>query len=580
MSNTNNDDTSTTPPTYSEGDSFNLNYTSRFYRYVKASAITGVAPAIVELVTNSDDAYKRSSLDPEYPIGVEISYKDRTVVVYDNATGLTFERMLECFGQVGDYTSSKDARGYFSRGSKDITAIGVAHFTSIHDGKLSQITLSTDDVLTVVRKEDIPSDEDRVLYHIPVNGLHVKIDLKLSIQIPGIEELNKMASYYSMREIYADFNNNITITVFEPNDGIPVYNNRISYTYPEVEKLLTEEEYTVDGYEGVSAKFSISLLSEPADTSVETNHIEYGILISSGNAIHEVSTLSGDIRYHPMMSSLTGSLTCSYINDLMYDFDQNGESTKNPFPIIDHSRTYGLNKKHPFVKALFKRPLSIIRFILQDLYENRLNDNTMSSDITELFSDLRIFGETVLIDMIEEVYPYRKIDRVGQYEIIKRQDDRVITSNDKAEYNFQAMNLKDIQEQKGSLRGHAPNFNIRFVDDIQLTNMYRIYRMNNTINLEINSNDFLVSKYVEKKEEDVFSITHTVELGMLLISIISEGLSRQILIEKELTMNGEVTVHSTFNDMDKYKNLLIPKLYEIIVLKNMLGKMISNDDIE
>jgi hypothetical protein len=445
---------------------------------------------------------------------------------------------------------------------------------------LSQINLSTHDILTVIRKEDIASTEDREMYHIPLNGLYVKVHLKLSIQLPGIEELNKMSNYYSMREIFSDPNNNIRITVFEPNEGIPVYNNKIEYIYPEIEKLLTEEEFTVDGYEGVTATFGLSLLAESAETSVDSNHMEYGILISSGNAIHEVSTISGDIRYHPMMSSLTGTLTCSYINDLMYDFDQNGESIENPFPIIDHSRTYGLNKKHPFVKSLFKRPLSIIRFILQDLYENKINDTSMSSDITDLFSDLRLFGESILIDLIDEVYPYRKIDKIGQYEIIKKQSERVVSSNDNAEYNFQAMDLKDIEEQKGTLRGQSPNFNIRFVDDAQLTNMYRIYRMNNTIHLEINSNDFLVSKFVEKKEDDLFSITNTTDMGMLLISIISEALSRQIMIEREINASTEVTVHSTFVDMDKYKKILIPKLYDIIILKNMMGRMITNDDIE
>jgi hypothetical protein len=566
--------------TYSEGDSFNLNYTSRFYRYVKASAITGVSPAIVELITNADDAYRRSSLEPLYPIAVELSYKDRTVVVYDHATGLSFERMIECFGQVGTYTSSKDARGYFSRGAKDITAIGNVYFTSIHNGTISQIKLSTDDILTVIQKEVIVTSEDREMYHIPVNGLHVKIDLKLSVQLPGIEELNKMSNYYSMRGLFSDPNNDIQITVFEPNEGIPVYNSKIKYTYPEIEKLLTEEEFTVDGYDGVVATFRLQLLEEPSETDIDTNHMEYGILISSGNAIHEVSTLSGDIRYHPMMSSLTGTLTCSYINDLMYDFDQNGESLANPFPIIDHSRTYGLNKKHPFVKALFKRPLSIIRFILQDLYENRINDSTMSSDITDLFSDLKLFGENILMDLIDEVYPYRKIDKFGQYDIIKKQNERVVSSNKSAEYDFQEMNLKDIEERKGTLVGKSPNFNIRFVDDIQLTTMYRIYRMNNTIHLEINSKDFLVSKYILKKDDDTYSITHTTEMGMLLISLVTEALSRQILIEREVNTSIDSSVHSTFKDMDKFKNILVQKLYEIIVLKNMLGKLIENDDIQ
>ena len=567
--------------TYITGDSFELNYSSRFYKYIKSSAITGIIQAGVELITNSDDAYKRGSIQPPHRIDMEVSYKHKTLIVYDQATGLTFPKLIECFGQVGNYTSTPDTRGYFSRGAKDITAIGDVYFTSIKDDKISQVLVNTNDLLTVMMKEQSVSAEDRIQYGINVNGLHVKVLLKDSIIIPQFEAMNNISKYYSMRDIFSNKDNLIHIKVREPNDDIIIYNDRLCYTPPTIKEMLTEEVFTIDGYEGASAKFSLNLLEEASPQSVYDTYMEYGILISSGNAIHEVSTLSGEIRYHPLMTRLIGKLECSHINDLMYDFDTNGESAANPFPILDHSRTYGLNKKHPFVKALFKRPIAILKFILQDLYENKLSDTSLSSDISGLFSDLNLFGESVLVDLVDEIYPYKKIDKEGQFKIITKNNSTVVSVHTESTYNFKT--LTDISKDKGPLAGQQPSFRIRFTDDVNMKTCYRIYRINNNIHLELNTNDFLLSKNVIKKADGVYSIINKEEMGILLVKIIAEALGREIIIEKEARhslIDGPPSSYTTFNDVDKYNNILIPKLYDLIVVKNMIGRIITNDDLE
>ena len=48
------------------------------------------------------------------------------------------------------------------------------------------------------------------------------------------------------------------------------------------------------------------------------------------------------------MKNITGVLTCNKIHDLLYDFENNGSSTNNPYVLIDHSRGGGIIKSHPF----------------------------------------------------------------------------------------------------------------------------------------------------------------------------------------------------------------------------------------
>ena len=51
----------------------------------------------------------------------------------------------------------------------------------------------------------------------------------------------------------------------------------------------------------------------------------------------------------------------------MYDFEANPDDSLNPFPILDHSRLKGLNRSHPFTKALYRLPHNQLKYILQEL---------------------------------------------------------------------------------------------------------------------------------------------------------------------------------------------------------------------
>ena len=167
--------------------------TNRLYKYIKSSAIVNLIQASVELITNSDDAYRDSGITPPHNIDIILDYKERTLEVYDQALGLDSKSMEKCFGQVGDYTSQITNRGYFSRGAKDITAIGDATFVGIKDDKISKVTLTTNDIFTVVRSDETVTQQDRDKYHIVKNGLSNHLKIKDSIIFPTFDEIKSIS---------------------------------------------------------------------------------------------------------------------------------------------------------------------------------------------------------------------------------------------------------------------------------------------------------------------------------------------------------------------------------------------------
>ena len=112
----------------------------RAYNFMKSTAITNITDALVELLTNSDDAYQKNKelFTAPYLIDIEVNYDGidsehcGSIYVRDQATGLTADSMYKCFTIVGEYNSDKKARGFFSRGAKDISALGDVIFESIN----------------------------------------------------------------------------------------------------------------------------------------------------------------------------------------------------------------------------------------------------------------------------------------------------------------------------------------------------------------------------------------------------------------------------------------------------------------
>ena len=116
-----------------------VTYTNRAFTQDGILAMSGgLISAMVELITNADDAYR----EKEGSIHIEYSGKELCgegirgmVSVTDHATGLLPGAMETCFAVLGGETSGfsegEAVRGLFGRGAKDVAAFGMAVFESI-----------------------------------------------------------------------------------------------------------------------------------------------------------------------------------------------------------------------------------------------------------------------------------------------------------------------------------------------------------------------------------------------------------------------------------------------------------------
>jgi len=110
----------------------------RYWQQNARHAIRDVYDAIVELVTNSDDAYARSDAGGRIEIEVERRRKGSASLlrIRDFAGGLTADEMDRKLSRLGCRRDSGlaeggDVRGTNSRGAKDVAAIGLVTYESI-----------------------------------------------------------------------------------------------------------------------------------------------------------------------------------------------------------------------------------------------------------------------------------------------------------------------------------------------------------------------------------------------------------------------------------------------------------------
>ena len=119
-----------------------IEYTERAFHQDAVEAMGGnIIRGIIELVTNSDDAYVDVTNGPKQKkIIIEVEHKRGKpwkVVVRDRATGMSAKDLEEKITKLGKRTSGfergENKRGNLGRGAKDVTAFGNVDFFSIHN---------------------------------------------------------------------------------------------------------------------------------------------------------------------------------------------------------------------------------------------------------------------------------------------------------------------------------------------------------------------------------------------------------------------------------------------------------------
>ncbi|OBG55773.1 MULTISPECIES: ATP-binding protein [unclassified Mycobacterium] len=323
-----------------------------FNQDAQAAMKSDIVRALIELITNADDAYGPTAGGK---IRVEVEHRRKSpwkVIVRDRATGMRMDKMRKVFGQLGGRTSGFESghavRGNLGRGAKDVAAFGPVTFESICENYYSEMVLETDGTYDDPVERRV-TDEDRKRLGIPRgSGTVVTITVDSRFTCPQHGTLvDKLSRHYQLRDINSDPRRELTLVDLNSGDS-----EAIRYGLPS----LVEEvacDVAVPGYDAV-ASLRIWRLPERAENASNDPLRPEGILIKGNRAVYENTLFSFESNIHGHW--FTGSLTCPMIDELARSYDDRESrdqqhTAENPTPIITRTRD-GLEHEHPFYKSL------------------------------------------------------------------------------------------------------------------------------------------------------------------------------------------------------------------------------------
>lgn len=352
---------------------FRVEYTATAFEQDSSLAMKGsVVRALIELITNCDDAYSRAKKTG--PILIEVYRREgeaepARIAVRDNATGLDRKGMEESFIQLGGdrsgFKTGEAVRGLFSRGSKDTSWFGSTTFESIKEGEYSRLTLNADSSGEV---ESTPATAEHYLkLALPEggNGLSASMTiLRENTRIPDIRELcERLASHVQLREITQ--RHDVLLTEYRKGkrtQHIPVLWDPPSAT------TIFDSDIVIPGFH-CSARLTINKMEQRVEGPV-SDHSIHGIEIRGARAVYENSDFSQSAGG---MALLRGHVISPKIDELIRGYEPQGSKDQlNPMMLVTRSRD-GLEPAHPFTQALATAVVERLKPILEQL-EPKVNE--------------------------------------------------------------------------------------------------------------------------------------------------------------------------------------------------------------
>jgi len=311
--------------------------------------------SLVELITNSDDSYRRigSRNDPSFGrIVVTFNRRMNGFIVLDFAEGMSVDSMDECVGTYGSdasgFRTGCSVRGFYGRGLKEaILGLGSGSVLSIKDGFLNQCSLNEDGLYT--RHEQTRatlSDYLELGISLGKNGTSVQVLITKIKRMPGWGWIAyALSNHWSLRDIMQSPQRRVILT-----DGLK--SEILSYKNPLGTLVLSRQRLPIPGFK---ATLDLNVYMAERPLSQEGYTRNGGILIRSRNAIHESTLFKFD--YSPYAVRLFGEARCDFIEELM----SKGE-------LVINDKRDGLDPHHPFTKILRK----VIENELQPIIEREM----------------------------------------------------------------------------------------------------------------------------------------------------------------------------------------------------------------
>lgn len=254
--------------------------------------VKSLIDGIVELVTNSDDSYKRLEDKGRESDGRIEIYVDRKkggickkLIVKDFAEGMTKEELEKAIvfaEETSGFKEGKSVRGLFGRGLKEtIIALGEGEIRTVKDGRLSRTKVWLD-------KEGKPQYDDEALSESIAteepNGTEINIIvMDEKVRIPEYKKfMEQISTHYALRDIASSEKRKIELIFNDLRRGQKI-RKLISFSYPKGRKVI-EKELKLPGF-GDSVKITIYESAEALDSPRNNPFGLAGILIKTKGAI-------------------------------------------------------------------------------------------------------------------------------------------------------------------------------------------------------------------------------------------------------------------------------------------------------
>lgn len=378
----------------------------RMIKQLSDSTISGVIDAIVELVTNADDAYERieegDMLDPSI---IEIFVtrakggKCTKIVVRDSASGMSFETLrkaIEFSGDTSGFKEGKSVRGFFGRGLKEsIIALGSGIILSYKEEILSRANIYYDSVEKDAKFEigiTHPSEEDLIKYGFSdSSGTIVTIDVtnEKKNYIPSSDTFKCLIEkHYSLRDVNSSSNRKIVLHIIEPSKE---FTYPIKYVYPSG-KVVYQSDFVL---EGKTTKIKIYQAEKPLESPISPDG-EAGLLIKTEGSILD-NKLFG-FESEPAALYFFGEIICPSIASTIRDF---GDES-----IVDLNRG-GLNWKHDHNVQIQQKITPILKPLITKMRESisSKDDEKVPKNIDKALSEICKKLSKIAHGLLEEENP-------------------------------------------------------------------------------------------------------------------------------------------------------------------------------
>lgn len=375
-----------------------LTYGQRAFMQDAGQAMLGhIDRALIELITNADDAYGNDA----GPIYVEVD-KDKSdgsflVSVMDQAKGLTSAEMLAAFTEIGGQqaklTQGGMSRGLLGRGAKDVAIFGQVTFVGYKNGAISNLTIYPNMHWSMTLEDEPATDAQLKEYGFTSGkpGLLVTVLVKDPSEFPKANVLKQdLGNTIQLRDLVK------RREVFYTDFRDPGHMSQVETTLPEG-SIVLDQVITVQGATAQSARLVVRRLPS-RQTSSLSEKTAHGLALKSGVSVFQNTWF--DLTNKPESKLLAGSLELDYLMEYL-----RAEATSDTPPVVSLlTRTRdGLNKQHPEFRAISE---AVVRAVTPIMDAIAAEDSTVRQPSEALKKDLQVLATALrddLLNMLKEL---------------------------------------------------------------------------------------------------------------------------------------------------------------------------------